>query len=334
MNNNYKPPYTITPSILRLVAQISETVGQLSSLTDNRTTPRLRRENRLRTIQASLAIENNTLSLEQVTAVIDGKRVSGSPREIQEVRNAFTVYEKIDVWIATSCADLLEAHGILMGGLVDDAGQFRSGNVGVFRGRQLIHMAPQAARVPHLMNDLLLWLKTTDVHPVVASCVFHYELEFIHPFSDGNGRMGRLWQTLILNEWMPMLANLSVESIIYEKQEAYYQSLATSDEKADSTSFIDFMLQILIEVLRDAMTTDQVTDQVSRLIKVLAGGEMGSLSLMSELNLTHRPSFRKNYLTPALYGGFIERTQPDSPRSPTQRYRLTKNGRRWLGEYE
>lgn len=197
-SEHYQPPYTITPAILHLVADICETIGRYSARGEQNLTPRLRRENRIRTIQASLAIENNTLTLEQVTAVLKGKRVLGHPREIQEVRNAFVAYETMEEWDPGSQKNLLAAHRILMTAVVDDPGRYRTSGVGIYRGEQLVHMAPPADRVPQLMADLLDWLSTTNEHPLVTSCIFHYEFEFIHPFSDGNGRMGRLWQTLIL----------------------------------------------------------------------------------------------------------------------------------------
>lgn len=331
--NKYKPPYTATPAIVRLVADIGEVIGRYSQVTESNMTPHLRRENRIRTIQASLEIENNTLTLEQVTAVINGKRVLGHPREIQEVRNAFTAYEAIEKWNSTSLGDLLEAHRILMSALVDDPGVFRSGGVGIYRGDQLIHMAPPAHRVPELMADLLNWLKSTKEHPLVASCVFHYELEFIHPFADGNGRMGRLWQTLILKDWRSLLAYLPVETVVRDRQQAYYKVLTESDNKADVTPFIEFMLGALLEALHEA-TTDQVSvqvsDQVARLLKEIGDKERSATDLMNALGLTHRPTFRKNYLKKAIDGGWVELTQPETPRSPTQRYRLTDNGRRWL----
>lgn len=240
-------------------------------------------------------------------------------------------------WDPSSRDDLLAAHGLLMAGLVDDAGKFRSGGVGVFQDRQLVHMAPPAERAPHLMDDLLAWLKRTDEHPTVTSCVFHYELEFIHPFADGNGRMGRLWQTLILYHWRPLMAYLPVETVIQERQEDYYRILAEADQHAEATPFVEFMLQALLDAIREAVAVtdqvdDQVTDQVIRIIQALSKGEMGSANLMDMLGLSHRPTFRKNYLAPALNEGWVERTQPDSPRSPTQRYRLTNKGRRWLRE--
>ena len=335
---SYQPPYSLTSTILRLVGEISEVIGRYTALADSQLTPRLRRENRIRTIQASLAIENNTLTLEQVTAVIDGKRVLGHPREIQEVRNAFAAYEAMEGWEPTSQDDLLAAHGLLMAGLVDDAGRFRSGGVGIFQGERLVHMAPPANRVPQLVDDLIGWLKGTEEHPIVTSCVFHYELEFIHPFADGNGRMGRLWQTLTLRQWKPLLAYLPVETVIRARQADYYRVLAEADKRAESTPFVEFMLEALLDAVKESISTDQVSDQVSdqvaRLLRALVAEELGSSALMDVLGLSHRSSFRKNYLDPALDGGWIERTQPDSPRSPTQRYRLTDKGQGWLKRHE
>lgn len=337
-SSRYQPPYTVTPAIVNLVAEIGETIGRYTVLAEPNLTPSLRRENRIRTIQASLAIENNTLTLEQVTAVIEGKRVLGRPREIQEVRNAFAAYEAMEEWDASSQEDLLVAHGLLMSALVDEYGQYRSGGVGIFRGEQLVHMAPPAHRVPKLMADLLDWLENTNEHPLVASCVFHYEFEFIHPFADGNGRMGRLWQTLILRNWKPLLAYLPVETVIRERQEAYYRVLAEADQRADATSFIEFMLSALRDAIRGAVITDQVsgqvTDQVAMLLRAVGTGELRGTDLMKGLGLSHRPTFRENYLNPALEGEWVERTQPDSPRSPTQRYRLTLKGHRWLQLHE
>lgn len=251
--SRYQPPFTLTSHMLALVAEIAEQVGRLTAREEAAMTPQLRRGNRIRSIQASLAIENNTLSVEQVTAVLDGKRVLGLPREIQEVRNAFAAYEAMPGWSAASRADLLAAHGRLLHGLIDDAGHFRRGGVGIYRGEQLMHMAPPASRVAQLVDDLLGWLAATDVHPLLASCVFHYEFEFIHPFADGNGRMGRLWQTLILSRWRPVLAWLPVESVIRDRQDAYYAALSAADQVAEATPFVEFMLQALQQALGEAL---------------------------------------------------------------------------------
>ncbi|UZE32810.1 Fic family protein [Pseudomonas sp. B21-059] len=333
--SRYQPPLTLTPTMLVLVAQISEQVGRLSARHEAVLTPQLRRGNRIRTIQASLAIENNTLSLEQVTAVLEGRRVLGLPREIQEVRNAFAAYEAMPGWRPALREHLLEAHALLMHGLIDDAGQFRRAGVGIYREHKLVHMAPPASRVPTLVDDLLSWLSSTDLHPLLASCVFHYEFEFIHPFADGNGRMGRLWQTLILSLWRPVLAWLPVETVIREQQEAYYAALSTADQRSEATPFVEFMLQALHQALLDCgqsdQVTDQVSDQVARLLHVLGGGvALKAGELMQQLQLAHRPTFRNNYLNPALVAGLIEMTHPDSPRSPAQKYRLTAQGATWV----
>lgn len=323
---SYQPPLTLTAQMLALVAEISEQVGRLTATRSEALTPQLRRGNRIRTIQASLAIENNTLSVEQVTALLDGKRVLGLPREIQEVRNAFAAYDALPGWQPQRQADLLAAHDLLMQGLIDDAGCYRQGGVGIYREGRLLHMAPPASRVAELMQDLLRWLGASDWHPLIVSCVFHYEFEFIHPFADGNGRMGRLWQTLILSLWRPVLAYLPVETVIRDQQEAYYAALAAADQAAEATPFVEFMLSALRQALQEAGLTDQasdqVSDQVARLLQVLSpGAALKSSELMQRLGLSHRPTFTQNYLKPALAAGMIEMTDPASPRSPAQRYR-------------
>lgn len=324
--SKYEPPLTVTPRILALVAEISELVGLLAAHPDSGLTPQLRRGNRIRTIQASLAIENNTLSVEQVTALLDGKRVLGLPREIQEVRNAFVTYDAMANWRPGSQDDLLAAHGMLMQGLIDDAGHFRKGGVGIYRGVRLLHMAPPASRVATLVQGLLHWLEKNDWHPLIISCVFHYEFEFIHPFADGNGRMGRLWQTLLLSRWRPVLAYLPVETVIREQQEAYYSALAAADQSGEATPFVEYMLQALLQALSEAVGSDQVgdqvTDQVARLLNVLPIGiSLKANELMDRLGLSHRPTFSKNYLKPAIAMGLIEMTDPHSARSPRQQYR-------------
>jgi Fic family protein len=274
MNKTYKPPYTITPAILTAVAEIGELIGRYTATTETRLTPMLRRGNRIRSIQASLAIENNALTIEQVTAVIDGKRVMGLPREIQEVRNAFAAYEKMDSWNLSSVKDLLQAHGLLTAGLIDESGIFRSGGVGIYKGKELIHMAPPANRVHSLMTDLMKWLATTNEHPIVVSCRFHYEFEFIHPFSDGNGRLGRLWHSLILSKWKPLWAYLPVETIISEQQGQYYDLLGKSDTAGDATPFMEFMVQILKHALEKAITMEDAMDvsmEVKRVIDIMNG---------------------------------------------------------------
>lgn len=332
------PPHTITQAILALVAEIAGEVGRLSALSGLGKVPLLRRENRIKSIHASLAIENNTLSLEQVTAVIQGKRVLGPPSDVQEVKNAFAAYEAMDSWNPHKLKDLLTAHRLLTTGLVDDAGRFRSRPVGIAKGADVAHLAPPAAQVPSLMKDLLLWLKNTDSHPLIASSVFHYELEFIHPFADGNGRIGRLWQTLILSRWNPLFAFLPVESVIREQQTQYYKVLGACDQVGNSTAFIEFLLAALLTALREAaeadQVTDQVTDQVAGLLRTLKTGPRNALESMAQLQLSHRPTFRANYLNPALAAGLIERTLPEKPNSRLQKYRLTPKGHDLLNSLE
>ncbi|MBS0463612.1 MAG: Fic family protein [Proteobacteria bacterium] len=334
MPTPYSPPFSLTATVLDRVAVICEQVGRWRAQAGNAPSPRLRREQRIRSVQASLAIENNSLSLEQVTAVLDGRPVLAPPREVQEVRNAFAAYERLGDWAPNAAADVLAAHGVLMHALMDAPGGWRSGGVGIYRGKQLMHMAPPASQVPRLMADLLGWLRQTTVHPLVASCVFHYEFEFIHPFADGNGRMGRLWQTLILSRWQPVLAWLPVESVVRDRQADYYAALAAADAASDATVFVEFMLDALATALTDAITgaatsdqvsdhaSDQVPPPVAQLLAVLGTGEAVSASeLMRRLGLKHRPSFRQRFLQPALAGGWLAMTQPDAPRSPTQTYR-------------
>lgn len=338
MSKRYQPPYTITPTIIRLISAISEQLGRLSVLEDEKSV-RLRRINRIRTIQGSLAIEGNTLSAEQITAILDGKRVIAPPREIQEARNAINAYEQFEGWQPTSDKHLLQAHQILMAGLIDDTGRYRSGNVGVMNGDVVVHMAPPANRVKKLMSDLLGWLKSTDQHPLITSSVFHYEFEFIHPFADGNGRMGRLWQTLILSQWNPTLAQLPVESMVHAYQSEYYQAINLSTRMTDSAPFIEFMLGVILETIENNVTganahtspqvTPQVTPQVKALICQMQGqpGAMNRDELQKALALRDRKSFRARYLKPALGAGLIEMTIPDKPNSRQQQYRLTAQGR-------
>ncbi len=323
--SNYQPPYTITPEILNLAAAISEIMGRLTVISDQAGggALQLRRINQVRTIHGSLAIEGNTLSEAQITAILEGKRVIAPPREVQEVKNAIAVYNRFENWKSHSERDLLEAHRILMTGLMNDAGRYRLGGVGVMAGKQVIHMAPPAGRVPQLMGNLLRWLATTDAHPLIASSIFHYEFECIHPFSDGNGRMGRLWQSLILASWNPLFANVPVESLIFENQREYYKAIQESTRQTDSAAFITFMLRMILDAIK--LPTPQVTPQVVDLLMALQG-EMTREMLQSALKLSDRKSFGDRYLKPALDEGLIEMTVPNKPKSRLQKYRLTNRG--------
>ncbi len=212
----------------------------------------------------------------------------GLPREIQEVRNAFAAYEKMDMWQARSQDDLLAAHGLLMSGLVDHAGQFRSGGVAVYRDQKIVHMAPPASRVHTLIHDLLHWLQETDLHPLIASCIFHYEFEFIHPFPDGNGRMGRLWQTLILKKWQPLLAYLPVETVLREKQETYYEALSASDAASDSTFFVEFMLQALHQAMKESSVKSSVKTEERIMLLLQENNAMTISEMATALKLSTR----------------------------------------------
>ena len=252
----YTPPFTITSKIIDLISRISERIGEINSLESSTWNVQLRKENRIKTIHSSLAIENNSLSLEQITAIIEGKRVLGAPNEIQEVNNAVQAYDLLLSLDSTSEKDLLRAHKLMMSDLVSQNGKYRTGGVGIFDGSEVVHIAPPADRVPALMADLFEWLRNSDVHPLIKSSVFHYEFEFIHPFQDGNGRMGRLWQTVILKDWKDVFAWLSVETLIKENQAEYYKALNTSDSNADSTIFTEFMLGLLEKTIEEIISTE------------------------------------------------------------------------------
>lgn len=329
MKKPYAPPFTISPRILELVEHIGEILGRLSLTMDSPGSPVLRKENKIRTIHGSLAIEGNSLNLEQVTAIIEGKRVLGSFRDIQEVHNAVRAYESIDLWDPYSMQDLLAAHTTLMHGLMEKPGVFRNGTVIIKRGMTMVHMPPPAHLVPDHIERFFRWLASTKVHPLVSSSIFHYELEFIHPFFDGNGRLGRLWQTVILGHWKPILALLPLESLVHDRQKQYYEALGQSDQSGESTPFVEFILSALKDTCSEIQETDHVTDHVASLLSIMSASPRSVRELMKCLNLNHRPSFRQNYLTPALEAHLVEMTDPDSPKSPKQKYRLTGKGRRY-----
>ncbi|MGP1455688.1 MAG: Fic family protein [Treponema sp.] len=266
----YEPPFKITSKAINLISQISEKIGEIHNFVNTAHSVQLRKKNRIKTIHASLAIENNALTIEQITAIIEGKRVLGSPNEIREVKNAVQAYELLLELNPYQEKDLLQAHRLMMNELVSNSGKYRREGVGIFDGRSVVHVAPPAERVPSLMNDLFQWLKSTDTHPLIKSSVFHYEFEFIHPFEDGNGRMGRLWQTVILKEWKPLFAWLPVETLIKDHQNEYYQALALSDANSDSTAFIEFILSVILHTTIEAIieTESKITQKIAVKITV------------------------------------------------------------------
>lgn len=272
-----KYPFQINTKILRLTAEISELVGSMSTLTEAARSPQLRRSNRIKTIYSSLAIEQNTLSLEQVTAVVSGKRVLAPPKDIAEVQNAFEIYDRLDELNPYSIDDLLAAHSVMVRGLRDDAGEFRSRPVGVVDSHgNILHFGTLPAYVPQLVEELLDWTEHDENPLLIKSCVFHYEFELIHPFSDGNGRIGRLWHTLLLSKWNPLFAWVPVESIIHDRQSAYYQAINNANSAADSTCFIEFMLS----AIKDAFL--EVVEQPAEVKPKTESREQTVLDYLSE----------------------------------------------------
>lgn len=243
------PPYQITPEILKLIASISEKIGQINAKFLDKPSPKLRKENRIKTIHSSLSIEGNTLTEEQITALIENKRIIGPEKDVNEVLNAIRVYDQLQSFDPKSSKSFLNAHEILMKGLVSDNGKYRKKGVGIIAGDRIAHLAPPAENVPHLMNDLFEYLKTSKEISLIMSCVFHYEMEFIHPFIDGNGRMGRLWQTLILMKEYPVFEFIPFENIIHKSQSDYYHALSQSDKSGSSTPFIEYMLKVVNDSL-------------------------------------------------------------------------------------
>lgn len=259
---NKKPPFEITNAIINYVAEIAELVGKLTSTSPLSVSPTLRRANRIRTIHGSLAIEQNTLSPEQVTAVLNGKQVLASPKDIAEVKNAYEIYERLDELDPYSVDDLLTAHGIMTRGLAEESGTFRSSPVGVVdQEGHVLHFGTLPQYVPGLVTELLDWVKNSDIHMLIRSCVFHYEFKLIHPFADGNGRVGRLWHSLLLSKWNSAFAWLPVESTIHDRQQEYYEAINASNDAGESTGFVEFMLSTIKASLIDAIkTSDEMSD--------------------------------------------------------------------------
>lgn len=326
MEDKYIPPYEITDKMLELVSEIMENLGKLSGVNELEKLPRLRRVSRLKSIHSSLAIENNTLSIEQVTDVINGKRVLAPQKDIEEVHNAFNAYEKLSEINPYSIEDLLKIHGIMMNGLVKEAGSLRSGQVGVYnQDGKVVHLAPPADFVPQQLGQLFDWVKNSNANMLIKSSVFHYEFEFIHPFNDGNGRTGRLWQTALLASWKPIFAWIPIESIIKDNQEDYYNAITLSTSQGKSNIFIEFMLDVINKAVKDIITDtrnhyNHINNQITELMKVIESYPQSATELMEKLNLKSRLGFRKNYLQPALDAGLIGMTEPDKPTSKNQKY--------------
>jgi len=322
----YKPPYDISTSIINKVAVIMKMIGKFSSMNNLSSQPLLRRKNQIKSIHSSLAIENNQLSESQVKDLINGKLIIGPRKDILEVQNAIKVYEKIQDINPYTQKDLLKYHQLLMTSLVSDAGSYRKGQVGVFDDEKAIFMAPPADRVPALINHLYDYLNHYDENIFIKSCVFHYEFEFIHPFSDGNGRMGRLFQTCLLAKEEELFYYLPVESIIKKKQQAYYDAISKSNLEGSSNVFIEFMLDAIIETMNETLKQSNIEKgslsiQAKKLLNVFEEGvPYTTIELMDKVGIKSRSSFKKNYLDPLLESGMIEMTIPDKPMSRNQRY--------------
>lgn len=324
----YKPPYTITNEILALVASISEKTGKLTAYRSLETKPNLRRNNRIKSVHSSLKIESNTLPEGSVRAVLNNRTVIGPKKEIQEVKNAFAAYDEIGTADPYSLSDLKRLHGMMTYLTVEESGIFRRGAEGVFDGDRCIFMAPPPELVPSLMESLFGWMKQNSktVHPLILSCVFHYEFVFIHPFRDGNGRMARLWQTILLARWNPLFQYIPIESQIEKFQEGYYQAIALCNAKGSSTDFIQFMLSRIDEVLDEVWTQSNqdgaVSESVRRLLSVMEyDTPYTANALLGLLHLKTKEALRRSYLGPAIEAGLVEMSLPDKPTSRNQRYR-------------
>ncbi len=326
--DKYTPPYTISNKMLSLVSEISDKVSRLTYNGSLEARPHLRKNNKIRSIHSSLAIEANSLSLGQVKDVINNKMVLGEQKEIQEVKNAYEAYEMLSVINPFDLSDLKKLHSVMTKYLVDESGKFRKGEEGVFSGDKCIFMAPPASLVPELMEQLFSFMNEQrgEVHPLIMSAVFHYEFVFIHPFSDGNGRMARLWHTALLYNWKPIFEYIPIESQIEKFQEDYYEAIAKCHINGDSNFFIEFMLEqidkVLDELLEQVKSVDvDYSAYTKKLVDIMKYDiAYTSKELMELLNLQSRSSFRENYLLPAIKSGFVEMTIPDKPNSRNQRY--------------
>ena len=325
---DYKPPFTITNEILAYVSSISEKVGRISAISNLESKPHLRRNNRIKSIYSSLKIEANSLSLGQVRDVINGKMVLGEQKEIQEVKNAYAAYERFSEIQPFSIKSLKLFHGIMTKYVVEESGDFRRGEEGVFNGDECIFMAPPAQFVPQLMDDLFAWMKEekNNVHPLIMSSVFHYEFVFIHPFADGNGRMARLWHTAMLAKWKPVFEYIPIESQIEKFQNKYYEAIARCYVVGESTLFIEFMLSQIDKILDEVSAqvsadNEQLSEYLKRLLEVMEYDvPYTSNTLMNKLGLKSKEGFRRNYLRPAIDMNLIRMTIPDKPNSRNQRY--------------
>ena len=326
--SGYTPPYEITDKILSLVASISEKIGRVTERSNLDSKPHLRKNNKIKSIHSSLAIEANSLSLGEVKDVINGKTVLGAEKEIQEVKNAYAAYEEISTVDVYSIKELKRLHGIMTKYLVDMSGDFRLGEEGVFAGDKCIFMAPPAKFVPEQMESLFSWMRKNKntVHPLILAAVFHYEFVFIHPFTDGNGRMARLWHSAILTKWQPIFEFIPIESQIEKFQSGYYDAISKCHIDGTSTVFIEFILEQINTILDEVGSSitspgSNISEYVTKLLNVMEFDTPYTANeILSLLGLKSKEALRKNYLNPAISDGFVIMTQPDKPNSRNQRY--------------
>ncbi len=331
-----KPPYSITEKTADYLAKIVEAVTRLELGTEFKRDIKLHRENRLRTIYSSLAIEGNSLSLGEVTAVIEGRVVAGKQTEIKEVLNAYEAYDKIMTFDPYSICDFLKAHQLMTQGLLPEAGRFRSGDVGVFDGGIAIHIGARPQFVPKLMEELFNWAKESKLHPLLKSAILHYEIETIHPFADGNGRMGRLWQTLLLAKWNTVFAWIPMEAVLYRNRLQYYQAIEAARLVNDSGVFIEFTLSALYEII-ESQQKHQAEHEVKHyvelstvaldVLKTFEGQALSRKEIFAAIKMNCDSRAFKRHIEPLLTEGFITMTVPDKPSSRLQKYRLTDKGR-------
>lgn len=322
-----KPPFDITNFMLQKVISITEKVGKITTFDSLNRMPVLRRNNKIKSIHSSLIIEANSLSLEQVFDIIEDKKVLGDKKEIQEVKNAFKAYSMIKEFNPFNESDLLKAHSILTYLIQDDNGKYRNHNEGVFDKDKVIFVAPPPDLVKFLMKDLFLWLNEDKETPLlIKSCIFHYEFVFIHPFSDGNGRIARLWQNVLLTSWNQIFEYIPIESSICKYQSEYYEAISMCHKEGKSTLFIEFMLKMIDETLDEVLISvnkeiKNISEQVNKLLSIMDRDEAISANeIMRRLKIKSKETLRKTYLNPALDNGLIKMTLPDKPNSKNQRY--------------
>jgi len=323
----YKPPFTITNTMLNLSISITEKLGKITSYQSLKRMPILRKNNKIKSIHSSLAIEANSLSLNQVRDVIDEKIVVGPQIEIQEVKNAYKAYGMINEFNGYNETDLLKAHSIITNLINDESGKYRNHGEGVFDGEKVIFVAPPENMVPILMKDLFDWLKKDNETPLlIKSCIFHYEFVFIHPFGDGNGRIARLWQNVLLTKWNPIFEYIPIESQIKKYQKLYYENIDYCHKNGNSNKFIEFMLLMIDETLDEIIInlekeSRNISDQVNRLLDVMESDIPYSANeLLNLLDIKTKETLRNSYLNPAIENGLIRMTLPDKPNSKNQRY--------------